>query len=54
MEFFDVFLKILIFECSRSKTVLGVFHDLKNVKIALKSLKIGQFELFLANFSHIL
>jgi hypothetical protein len=31
---FSIFLKILIFECSRSKTVSGVFHDLKNVKIA--------------------
>jgi hypothetical protein len=34
MEFFDFFLKILIFECCRFKTVGGVFHDLKNVKIA--------------------
>jgi hypothetical protein len=29
-------------EFNRS-TVSGVFHDLKNVKIAEKSLKIGQF-----------
>jgi hypothetical protein len=31
-----------------------VFHDLKNVKIAEKSLKIGQLLPILANFSHIL
>jgi hypothetical protein len=31
-----------------------VFHDLKNVKIAEKSLKIGQLLQILANFSHIL
>jgi hypothetical protein len=29
-----------------------VFHDLKNVKIAEKSLKIGQLLPILANFSH--
>jgi hypothetical protein len=34
MEFFDVFLKILIFEYSRFKTVWDVFHELNNVKIA--------------------
>jgi hypothetical protein len=43
MEFFDFFLEILILKCSPSKTVCGVFHDLKNVKITEKSLKIGQF-----------
>jgi hypothetical protein len=31
-----------------------VFHDLKIVKIAEKSLKIGQLLPILANFSHIL
>jgi hypothetical protein len=31
-----------------------VFHDLKNVKITEKSLKIGQLLPILANFSHIL
>jgi hypothetical protein len=32
----------------------GVFHDLKNVKIADFFLKIGQLLPILANFSHIL
>jgi hypothetical protein len=36
------------------KTASNVFHDLKNVKITLKSSKIVQFWPFLANFSHIL
>jgi hypothetical protein len=40
MDFFDFF-KSLIFECYRSKTVYDVFHDLKNVNIAEKSLKIA-------------
>jgi hypothetical protein len=36
------------------KTLWDVFHDLKNVKIAEKSLKIGQLLPILANFNHIL
>jgi hypothetical protein len=36
------------------KLSMGVFHDLKNVKIAEKVLKIGQLLPILANFSHIL
>jgi hypothetical protein len=54
MKFLDFFFKSLIFECNHSKTVSGVFHDLKNVKIAEKSLKIDQLLPILANFSHIL
>jgi hypothetical protein len=54
MKFLDFIFKSLIFECSHSKTVWGVFHDLKNVKIAEKSLKIVQLLPILANFSHIL
>jgi hypothetical protein len=54
MKFLDFFFKSLIFECNHSKTVCGVFHDLKNVKIAEKSLKIDQLLPILANFSHIL
>jgi hypothetical protein len=42
MKFLDFFLS-LIFECNHSNTVCGVFHALKNVKIAEKSLKICQF-----------
>jgi hypothetical protein len=34
MEFFDIFWKFSFFECCRSKNVSGMFHDLKNVKIA--------------------
>jgi hypothetical protein len=41
----------VIFECNQSKTVSHVFHDLKNVKIAENSLKIGQLLPILANFS---
>jgi hypothetical protein len=42
MKFLDLFFKSLIFECNHSKTVCGVIHDLKNVKIAEKSFKIDQ------------
>jgi hypothetical protein len=42
-EIFGFFFKSPIFECNYSKAVRDVFHDLKNVKIAEKSLKIGQF-----------
>jgi hypothetical protein len=52
MEFFDFFEISHFFKCNRSKTIL-VFHDLKNVKIAEKSLKIGQFLPILAHFSQI-
>jgi hypothetical protein len=48
---FWIFLKSLIFEFNHSKTVWDVFHDLKNVKIAEKSLKIGQLLPILGNFS---
>jgi hypothetical protein len=34
--------------------VLKLFHDLKNVKIAEKDLKIGQFLPILANLNHVL
>jgi hypothetical protein len=44
----------IFFKKLHSKTVSDVFHDLKNVKIAEKSLNIGQFLHILANFSHIL
>jgi hypothetical protein len=54
MKFLDFFFKSFIFEYNHSKTVSGVFHDLKNVKIAEKSLKIGQLLQILANVSHIL
>jgi hypothetical protein len=40
--------KILFFECNHSKTVCGVFQDLKNVKKDEKAL------LILANFSQFL
>jgi hypothetical protein len=53
MKILDFFFKSFIFKYNHSKTVSGVFHDLKNVKIAEKSLKLGQL-LLLANFSHIL
>jgi hypothetical protein len=39
MEFFNIFEKVSFFDCIRSKTVSGVFHDLKNVKIAGKDRK---------------
>jgi hypothetical protein len=45
---FSIFLKSLIFKCNRSKTVS--FHDLKNVKIAEKCLKIGQLLPIFATF----
>jgi hypothetical protein len=48
-EIFGFFFKSFIFEYNHSKTVSGVFHDLKNVKIAEKSLKIGQLLPILAN-----
>jgi hypothetical protein len=48
---FWIFFKSLIFEFNHSKTVFDVFHDLKNVKIAEKSLKIGQLLPILGNFS---
>jgi hypothetical protein len=47
---FSIFLKNLNFLRNRTKTVSNVFHDLKNVKIAAKSLKIGQFLPILATF----
>jgi hypothetical protein len=43
MDFFDFFCKSLIFDYIRCKNVSNVFHDLKNEKIAQKSLKICQF-----------
>jgi hypothetical protein len=49
-QIFGFFFKSLIFECNHSKTVWDVFHDLKNVKIAEKSMKIGQLLPILANF----
>jgi hypothetical protein len=42
MEFF--------YYCIRSKNVSNVFHDLKNVKIAKRSLKISLFWPILATF----
>jgi hypothetical protein len=51
---FSIFWKSLILYCIRSKNVWDVFHDLKNVKIAKRSLKICQFWPILANFSYIL
>jgi hypothetical protein len=50
-EIFGFFFKSFIFEYNHSKTVSGVFHDLNNVKIAEKSLKIGQLLQILANFT---
>jgi hypothetical protein len=49
MNFFDFFEKSLKKLCNGTRTVSNVFHDLKNVKIAAKSLKIGQFLPILAN-----
>jgi hypothetical protein len=54
MEFFDFFEKSHFFTVFVLKLSLGVFHNLKNVKIAEKSLKISQFLPAVANFSHIL
>jgi hypothetical protein len=54
MKILDFFFKSFFFEYNYSKTVSGVFHDLKNVKIAENSLKIGQLLQILANLSHIL
>jgi hypothetical protein len=50
MKFLDFCFKSFIFEYNHSKTVCGVFHDLKHVKIAEKSLKIGQLLQILATF----
>jgi hypothetical protein len=54
MEFFDFFEKSHFFKFYPSKTVSDEFRSLKHVKIAEKSLKIGQFLPILANFSRIL
>jgi hypothetical protein len=51
---FRFFWKSLILYCIRSKNVSNVFHGLKNVKKAEKSLKICQFLPILNNFSYIL
>jgi hypothetical protein len=51
IQFFGFFFKSLISEFNYSKTVWDVFHDLKNVKIAEKSLKIGLLLSILGNFS---
>jgi hypothetical protein len=37
---FSIFFKSLMFDCIRCKNVSDVFHDLENVKIAKRSLKI--------------
>jgi hypothetical protein len=47
IEFFYFFEKVSFLDCIRSKNLL---HDLKNVKIAEKSLKIGQFYPILPTF----
>jgi hypothetical protein len=54
MEFFDFFEKVSFVYCICSKNVWDVFHDLKNVKIAKRSLKICLFWRILVNFSYIL
>jgi hypothetical protein len=51
--FFDFFEKV-IFDYIRCKNVSNVFHVLKNVKIAQRSLKICQFWLYFMNLNHIL
>jgi hypothetical protein len=48
--FFRFFQKSFIFDYIRCKNVWDVFHDLKNVKIAQRSLKICQFWPILAIF----
>jgi hypothetical protein len=48
MEVFDLFEKSYFYYIL-CDTVCGAFHDLKNVLIAEKSLKISH---FLANFQH--
>jgi hypothetical protein len=55
MEFFDFFEKshFINFNFNRSKTVWGVFQDLKNVKKTEKSFKIGQVWPILADFSQL-
>jgi hypothetical protein len=53
IEFFDFF-ESLIFWLFRFKNVSNVFHDLKNLRIAQRSLKICQFLTILSNFIHIL
>jgi hypothetical protein len=50
MKFFDFFEISKKKKCNRTKTVSNVFHDLKNVKIAAKKMKIGQFLPILATF----
>jgi hypothetical protein len=59
--FFRFLKKSLILYCIRSKNVMGVFHDLKNVKIAKRSWKtcnfwpiFCQFYLHFMNLNHIL
>jgi hypothetical protein len=54
MKFLDFFFKSFIFEYNHSKTVSGVFHDLKNVKIAENSWKIGQLLQILATWGLLL
>jgi hypothetical protein len=46
MKFLDFIFKSLIFECNHSKTVTGVFHDLKNVKIAENRSIVANFSQF--------
>jgi hypothetical protein len=47
-------LNFSIFWLFRSKNVSNMFHDLKNLRIAQRSLKICQFRPILASFSYIL
>jgi hypothetical protein len=47
--YFYFFEKVILY-CIRSKNVWDVFHDLKNVEIATKSLNICQFWPILATF----
>jgi sugar phosphate permease len=49
-EIFGFLFQMFFFEYNHSKTVSGVFHDLKNVKIAEFFLKIGQLLQILATF----
>jgi hypothetical protein len=49
-EIFGFFLKVSFLNVIILLTVWDVFHDLKNVKIAEKSLKIGQLLPILATF----
>jgi hypothetical protein len=50
---FSIFFAKLIFYVKGSKTVWDVFHGLRNVKIAGKRLKIGQFLPHFMNLNHI-